>query len=258
MKKRNLRFISFLLVAVTVFSLVSCNGKVDEPDATEPLTSKNTTQAPVKIVEIPTDKSELTDMLNAAIEYVELYCYHYTKHTLCNAQNVNVGTLATASNAVEAFRSMFGQKDVSIEYNYNMSRDSFAANFPESGYTTGDISRITAQQVDNSIVITADFPNESNPSGNSGLLRKMSNEYVSAESVNKSLSDFKSSATSVSVTVSDIQIKATISAEDSSLTALEVSYTQNFNLAGVTLVQLEGSGVTGTTKTTVKYSKIGV
>lgn len=258
MEKRYIKLISFLLVAVTVFSLVSCNRTVEEPGTEEPLTSKNTTQAPVKIVEIPTAKGELTEMLNAAIEYVELYCYHYTKHTVCNADSVNVGSLATVSNAAEAFRSIFGKKDVAIEYNYNMSRDSFAANFPESGYTMGDISLITAQQVGDSIVITADFPNENSPSENSGMLRKMSNEYVSVESVNKALSDFNSSAKAVSVTASDIQIKATISATDSSLTALEVSYTQNFNLTGVTLVKLEGSVVTGSAKTTVTYSKIGV
>ena len=258
MKKRLLNFISLLLVTVTVFSLVSCDNTVDEPEVTEPLTNKSTTQAPVKIVEIPTDKGELAEMLNAAIEYVELYCYHYTKHTVCKVDSVNVGTLSTASNAADAFRSVFGKKDVAIEYNYNTSRDSFAANFPESGYTVNDISLISAQQTGDSIVITADFPNESNPSEDSGLLRKMSNDYLTVDSVNKALADFNSTAASVSVTVSDIRIKATISAEDSSLTELEVSFTQRFNLTGVTLVKLEGSGVTGTSQTTVKYSNIGV
>lgn len=259
MKKRVLNFISLLMVAVTVFSLVSCGKKTPEsPDGGEPVTSKSTTQTPVKIVEIPTDKGELTDMLNAAIEYVELYCYRYTKRTVCNVDSVNVGTLSTASNAAEAFRSVFGQKDVSIEYNYNTSRDTFAANFPQSGYTVNDISSITAQQGDGTIILTAEFPNESSPSEKSGHLNKMSNDYLSVESVSKALTDFNSSAASVSVTASDIKIKATINAKDSSLRSLEVSFTQRFNLTGVTLVKLEGAGVTGASKTTVTYSSIGI
>lgn len=259
MKKRVLSFISFLMVTVTVFSLASCSKKpTDETDNTEPLTSKSTTQAPVKIVEVPTDKGKLTDMLNAAIEYVELYCYRYTKRTVCNVDPVNVGTLSTASNATEAFRSVFGKKDVSIDYDYNTSRDSFAENFPESGYTTKEISSITAQQVDDSIIITAEFPSENNPNAESGQLHKMSNDFLSVEDVNKALADFDSSATSVSVNASDIVIKATINSQDSSLTSLEVSYTQRFNLSGVTLVKLEGSSVTGTSQTTVTFSNIGV
>lgn len=259
MKKRLLNFISLLIVLSTVFSLVSCNPDTpDEPDNTELQTNKSTTLAPVEIVEVPAGESELTEMLNAAIEYVELYCYRYTKHTVCDVNSVNVGSLSTASNATDAFRSIFGKKDVAIDYDYNTSRDSFAANFPQSGYTVNDISSITAQQADGSIVITAEFPNESSPSAESGQLHKLSNDYLSVESVNKALADFNSSANSVSVTASDIKIKATISSQDSSLTTLEVSYTQRFNLSGVTLVKLEGSSVTGTSQTTVTYSKIGV
>lgn len=259
MKKRIINFISLLLVLSTVFSLVSCNTDTpDNPDSTEPQTDKSTTLAPVEIVEVPTDASELSEMLNAAIEYVELYCYRYTKHAVCNVNSLNVGTLSTASNAADAFRSIFGKKDVTIDYNYNTSRDSFAANFPQSGYTVNDMSSITAQQVDNSIVITAQFPNESSPDEESGQLYKLTNDYLSVEDVNKALTDFNSSASSVSVTASDIKVKATINAKDSSLTSLEVSYTQRFNLSGVTLVKLEGSGVTGTSQTTVTYSKIGV
>ncbi|MBR3836370.1 MAG: hypothetical protein IKJ69_06275 [Clostridia bacterium] len=259
MKKSVLNFISLLMVAATVFSLVSCGKTTPEnPDGEEPITSKSTTQIPVEIVDIPTDKGELVKMLNSAIEYVELYCYRYTKRAVCKVDGLNVGTLSTASNAAQAFRSIFGQKDVSIEYEYNTSRDSFAANFPQSGYTVNEVSSITAQQDDGTIILTAEFPSENNPSDKSGQLHKLSNDYLSVENVNKALTEFNSSAASVSVTASDIKIKATINAKDSSLQSLEVSFTQRFNLTGVTLVKIEGSGVTGASHTTVIYSSIGV
>lgn len=259
MKKRFINFISLLMVTATVFTLVSCNPKTpDEPDNTEHPTSKSTTGAPVEIVEIPTDEEELAGMLNAAIEYVELYCYRYTKRTVCDVNSLNIGSFSSVSNAADAFRSIFGKKDVSIDYNYNTSRDSFAKNFPESGYTKADISSISANQVDGSIVITAQFPSESSPTQDKGLLHRMSNDFLSVDAVSKALADFSSSAASVSVTASDIQIKATISAQDSSLTALEVSYTQRYSLTGVTLVKVEGAGVTAASKTTVTYSEIGI
>ncbi len=259
MKKRFINLISFLLIVSTVISLVSC-GKAEQevPENTEAVTTKGTTNAPVKIVQIPTDKNELAEMLNSAIDYVELYCYRYTKHTVCSVDSVSVGSLSQASGAVDAFKSIFGEKDIAVDYEYNTSRTAFAENFPQSDYTADDFTGIIANRADDSIVLVAEFPDEINPTADKGVLHKMSNEYHSAESVKKALSDFNSSAASVNVTASNIKMTATINAQDSSLTKLEVSYDENYSLSGVTLVKLEGSGVIGTAKTTVTYTNIGV
>lgn len=225
-------------------------------DGEEEITTKATTQ-PVEIVELPEGEEELAQMLNAAVEYIELYCYHYTKNINCQVSSVNVGSLSQASNAVDAFKSIFGEKNITMNYDYNASRDAFSANFPVSGYTVDEMESITAQQESDSVIITATFPSETNPNDESGVLSRLCSDYQNQEDVKKALTEFSSSATSVSVTASDITIKATIRANDSSLESLEVSYTQRYTLSGVTLVKLEGSTVTGTANTTVKYSGMG-
>ncbi len=259
MNKRFLNLISLLLVFSVVFSFVSCNKEETEvPQDTETVTTKGTTQEPVTISKVPTDKAELTEMLNSALDYVELYCYRYTKHTVCKVDSVSVGALSQASNAVDAFKSIFGEKDVAFDYEYNTSRTSFSENFPQSDYSVEDLTIISAEQNDDAIVLVAEFPDENNPTADSGLLNKMTTEYHSVENIKKALSDFSSSASSVSVSASDIKMTAVINAQDSSLTKLEVSYTERYSLSGVTLVKLEGSSVTGTAKTTVTYTDIGV
>lgn len=259
MKKTSLRIISFLIVICTVAGLVSCGKKPEIPVTEDPTeqTSKSQTQ-PTQIVEIPTEKEELADMFNAALEYVELYCYHYTKNTTCNVNNLSIGGLSAVSNANDAFRSIFGKKDVSYDYNYNTSRDDFKENFPASGYTASDIQNITAQQKDKDIVITTTFAGESNPTADKGLLHKFCSDYLSVEDVKKALTEFNSSAESVSVSVSDITVKATVNAQDSSLRTLEISFTQRYSLSGVTLVKMQGSNVTATSSTVITYTGIGV
>ncbi len=249
------------MILVTVMSMASCVG--DNPEEpidsdTDLITSKSTTQAPVQIVDIPTEKTELAEMLNSAIDYVELYCYHYTKHTACDVSSLNIGTLSQASNAADAFKSIFGEKDISIDYEYNTSRTAFAENFPAGGYKAEDMTDISAEQVGESIVITALFPDESNLESEGGLLNTMKADCQNAETVKKSLSEFNSSANAVNVSASNIKMTATISAKDSSLTKLEVSYTERYSLSGVTLVKLEGSSVTGAANTVVSFTDIGV
>ncbi len=259
MKKTSLRIISFLIVICTVVGLVSC-GKKPETPVTEDLTeqtSKSQTQ-PIQIVDIPTEKAELADMFNAALEYVELYCYHYTKNTVCNVSNLSVGDLSVVSNANDAFRSIFGKKDVSYEYDYNNSHETFKTNFPESGYSVNDIQNITAEQKDENIIITATFAGESNPTDEKGNLHKLCSDYLSAEDVKKALNEFSSSAESVTASASDITVKATLNAKDSSLETLEISFTQRYSLSGVTLVKMQGSAVTATSSTVITYTDIGI
>ena len=169
-----------------------------------------------------------------------------------------MGSLSAVSNAGDAFRSIFGKKDISYDYDYNTSRDAFKANFPESGYEADDIQNITAQQNGNDIIITATFAGENNPTEDKGFLHKLTTEYLDAEDVSKALTEFNSSAESVSVSASDITVKATLNANDSSLRTLEISFTQRFSLSGVTLVKLEGSSVTATSSTVIKYTGIGI
>lgn len=258
MKNTAMRIVSLLVVLCTVFVLVSCDKEPEvQPEETPIQTSKSQTQ-PTQIIDIPTEKEDLADMFNAAIEYVELYCYHYTKHTTCTVNNLSIGSLSEASNAAEAFRSIFGKKDISYDYDYNTSRDAFKNNFPESGYTVSDLQTISAQQVDNDIIITATFPSESNPAEDKGRLYKLCSDFQSVESVKKSLADFSSSASSVSVSATNITVKATLKAQDSSLKTLEISFNQSFSLSGVTLVKLEGSTVSATSTTVIRYTNIGI
>lgn len=258
MKKVLLKCISFAVVLSLIFSLASCKKEPDPIPYEDYETSTKATTQPVEIIEVPTGEEELAHMLNAAVEYVELYCYHYTKNIDCKVSDVSVGSLSSASNAAEAFRSIFGEKNITLNYDYNASRDAFSANFPVSGYTTEEMESISAKQVEGNIVVTAVFPNETNPKDDAGVLYRICPDYQNSDDIKKALTDFNSSATSTSITASDITLKATIRAQDSSLEKLEVSYTQRYTLSGVTLVKLEGSTVTGTAKTTVVYSDIGV
>lgn len=258
MKKNVLNFISLAVVFCMMLSFASCKrqsegGAVSE----EPLPTTKITTQPVKIVEAPTSEEEIFKLFNTAIDYIDLYCYHYTKNVNCEVSGVNVGNL-TASNAAEAFRSIFGQKNITMNYDYNVSRDSFAANAPKPGYTIDEVQSITAEQVGDDIIITAVFPNESNPTDDKGVLYRLSPDYQNVDDVKQALTEFSSSATAVSVSASDIVVKATVNAEDSSLKELEISYIERYSLSGVVLVKLEGSAVSGTAKTVVKYTEIGV
>lgn len=257
MKSFFLKFISLSLVFCLIFSFASCKKEpVATPEEPEIETTRSTTQ-PVEIIEVPTGHDELTKMFNAAIGYTELYCYRYTKNIDCKASDINVGSLSAASKAVDAFKSIFGEKNITMNYEYNASRDAFSANFPSGDFTPEEILSISAERVEDKIVITAIFPNENNPSDDSGTLYRLCPDYQNSEDVKKALVEFNSSASSVSVSASDITVEATINANDSSLEQLVVSYTQRYTLSGVVLSKLEGSTVTGTAKTRVVYSGIG-
>ena len=259
MKKVLFNFISLAVAFSMLFSFASCKKQTPAPQEEEiEVSSTKATTQPVEIVELPTDKAELTEMLNSAVGYIEHYCYHYTKNIKCEVSNLSVGSFSAAGkDATDAFKSVFGEKDITMNFDYNASRDAFSANFPASDFEADEISLITAEQKDDKIIITAVFPNETNPTDDAGALHRLCADYQSAEDVSKALSDFKASATATSVTASDITIKATIRANDSGLEQLEVSYTQRYTLTGVTLVKLEGSAVTGAAKTTVIYSGMG-
>lgn len=254
MKKVLLNCISLTVVFCMLFSFASCKKEPTEVPEDDLTVSTKATTKPVEIIDVPTGEEELTEMLNAAVEYIELYCYNYTKNVNCKVSDVSLGSLSAASNAAEAFRSIFGEKNITMNYSYNASRDAFSDNFPSSGYTTEEVHSVSAQQIEDKIVITATFPNETNPTDDSGVLYRLCPDYQNTEDIKKALSEFGSSATSTSIIASDITIKATIRAQDSGLEKLEVSYTQRYTLSGVTLVKLEGSTVTGTAKTTVIYS----
>ena len=257
MKKKLLSFISLLLVFSMVLMLPSCKSKPEPMDEDQDVITTKATTQPVEIVELPESEEELADMLNAAVEYIELYCYHYTKNIDCKVSQVSVGTLSQVSNAADAFKSIFGEKNITMNYDYNASREAFSANFPQSGYTVDEMESISAKQEGDKVIITAVFPNETNPADDKGVLYRLCPDYQNTDDVKKALTEFNSSAASTAITASDITIKATIRANDSSLETLEVSYTQRYTLSGVTLVKIEGSTVTGTANTVVKYSGMG-
>lgn len=259
MKKVMFKLISVSVALSILFSLASCKKQEQVPQEEEvEISSTKATQQPVQILELPTGEEELVEMLNSAVGYIEHYCYYYTKNIKCEVSNLSVGSLSAAGkDADDAFKSIFGEKDITMNYDYNTSRDTFSANFPSNDFTADEVSLITAEQKDDEIILTAVFPDETNPTDASGVLHRLCSDYQNSDDIAKALSDFKASAESTSITASDITVKATICAQDSSLRKLEVSYTQRYTLSGVTLVKLEGSAVTGTAKTTVIYSAMG-
>ena len=106
MNNRFLKILSLLTALCVVISLASCKGKTEAPmQNVEPTYEKSVTEKTVKIANIPTDSNGLTDMLNAAVNYVDKYCYKYKKALKCEASIDSLGSLSSASNAAEAFAS---------------------------------------------------------------------------------------------------------------------------------------------------------
>lgn len=253
--KKIISFLCTLTLLAAVFSFAACKkNETPEPDTTTTReVTKSTTAEPVKIVKLPSTDEEKTEMLNAALDYVELYCYNYSKQIKCTVSDVSLGSLSAASNAADAFKSIFGETNLSTDYSYSTAPESFSDSFIKSGFTTADISSSEAKQDGENIVLTFKFKNETNPTDKNGCLHKLSQDYVSSEKITKSLSEFNSSATSVSVSASNITVITTISSVDSSLKKLVVSYNESFSLGGVKLVKLDGSTVNGKSATTVTF-----
>lgn len=246
---------------LSVFSLSACRKKEKVTEQTTTVTenesTKSTMAEPVRIVDIPTSKEEQVNMLNSALDYFDLYCYEYTKSVKCEVSDVDVGNLSAASNAVAGFKSVFGEKkETPNDYNYQTGQESFEENSMKSGFSTADIVLIDVKQEGNDIVLTATFANETNPNETAGQLHKLTSEYIDIEKVNSNLSEFSSSADSVNIAVSDITLNIRLNSSDSRLQKVTLSFTEKFSLGSVRLVQLEGSSVTGTSKTTVTYSNI--
>ena len=146
MKKTSLRIISILIVICTVVGLVSCGKKPETPvdeDVTRQ-TSKSQTQ-PVQIVEIPTEKSELTEMFNAALEYVELYCYRYSKNTTCTVNSLNVGSLSSVSNA----RDYQARRNNTRYKNKQTGKNLFVHTLNGSGLATSRVFPAIVEQYQN-------------------------------------------------------------------------------------------------------------
>lgn len=259
MNNRFLKILSLLTALCVVISLASCKGKTEAPmQNVEPTYEKSVTEKTVKIANIPTDSNGLTDMLNAAVNYVDKYCYKYKKALKCEASIDSLGSLSSVSNAAEAFASVFGEKDITSDYDYNADKKLFADNFISGKFETEEISSITAKQEGDVVVLTAQFNGESNPTDENGILHRLGGDYISAEAVSKSLGEFKSSAASVSVSADSISVVARISVEDSSLQSMTVSYTERFNLSNVTLVKLSGGAVSGSAKTVIEYTNFSL
>lgn len=249
------------ILLFSAFSFSACkkndNGETETTAAAETSgLTKATTSKTVRIVDLPTSKEDQISMFNAALDFFDLYCYSFTKDVRCSVSNVSVGSLSSASNAVEAFKSVFGETETSNNYVYQTGQESFSENSMKSGFTSADVVLADVKQEDSDIILTVKFPNESNPSEKNGQLHKLTTEYLSAEKVKKNLSEFNSSAGSVNVSASDIEVTVVLNSLNSSLKGLTLSFSENFSLGSVKLVQLEGSSVTGTSKTTVSYSNI--
>lgn len=255
--KKFISLLSVVVILTAVVSLAACgdNKPADEPDTTF-TEKKSVTSEPVKISELPESTEDKLDMFNSALDYFDIYCMKYKKRVKCEVSGVNVGSLSAASNAVDAFKSVFGETDITTEFDFNKAPESFTANIIDGGFDKNDVSSAEAKQDRQNIVLTVTFPNESNPDAQDGILKRLSGEYIGAEKVKKNLGDFASSAGSVSVLASDITVTVTISAVDSSVQKLTVSYIESFSLGNVKLVELEGSVVTGKSKTVITYSNM--
>lgn len=258
MKNYLLRITSLAVAACSVITLASCKGKTNDDIQTEtPTYEKSVTSQTVKIVNIPTDPSKLADMLNAAFNYVDGYCYKYKKDLTCEASVSSLGSLSSVSNASDAFASIFGEKSITADYDYQADKKLFADNFVKGPIESGKISSISAKQDGDTVILTANLNGETDPTEENGILHNLGGDYVSADSVKASLAEFKSSASSVSVSADEISIVARISAEDSSLRSMTVTYTEHFSLSGVTLVKQKGGSVSGSAKTVIRYTDFG-
>ena len=256
--KKFIYVLSFVLIFCSVFSLTACRDRVEETEIStteETHATKAATSEAVEIVDLPEKTEDRVEMLNSALDYIDVYCYKFTKSTKCTVSNLSLGGLSQASNAGDAFRSIFGETDVSYDYSYADAPESFDENVISERVNMADVVSADAKQDGDTVIITVTFKDEYNPNDKSGVLSKLSSEYMSAEKVNSSLGEFNSSAGSVSVSARDIKVRAELRAADSGLKKLEISYAENFSLSNVKLVQLEGSAVSGTSKTTVTYSK---
>lgn len=255
MKKCALNILSIILVIAVIVSMAACQKK-DSPEEQPVSTSaeKEVTSETVKIVNIPTDKAALSDMLNASLNYVDKYCYKYKKTLKCTADISNLGSFSSVSNASDAFASVFGEKEITADYDYNADKKLFSDNFVGGPFEDGEIVSISAKQEDNTVVITADLVSENEPTDESGVLHRLGGDYINSENVKSSLGEFKSSATSIGVSASGIKIISRISADDSSLQSLTVEYTEQFALTGITLVKIKGGAVNGSAKTTIEYT----
>ena len=92
MKEYIMKIISAATAVCILFSLVACGNKTPAPEQEEePTFEKSATSQTVKIASIPTDETELSDMLNAAVNYVDQYCYKYKKTVKCDASVDSVG-----------------------------------------------------------------------------------------------------------------------------------------------------------------------
>ena len=255
--KKIISLIAVLILTVSVFSLSACgDNKPADSDSTTTAAQekKSELSKPAEIAELPKTEEEQLELLNSVIEYFDVYCRRYTKEVKCTVSNLSVGALSSASNSYDAFKSIFGEKDLTVDYDYDSAPESFSANIISSVFEKKDLSEISVKQEGQNILLTAKFPNESNPDSENGQLRKLSSNFVGAETVKKSLGEFSSSAGSVSVSASDIVLTATVNSIDSSLQKLTVSYDEHFALGTVKLVQLDGSSVTGTSHTAETYS----
>lgn len=255
--KKFIYLLSFVLIFGSMLSLAACKTENEQTEKTTAVThaTKAETSEAVKIVNIPEKIEDRVEMLNSALDYIDVYCYNLTKNTKCTVSNLSLGGLSKASNAGEAFRSIFGEKDVSCDYSYANAPESFDENVITERFDINDVISADAKQDGDTVIVTVTFKDEYNPDEKNGLLSKLSTDYMSAEKVKNSLGEFNSSAGSVNVSARDITVKAELRAFDSKLKKLEISYTENFSLSSVKLVQLEGSAVSGTSKTTVTYSK---
>lgn len=260
--KRFINFVSLAIVLCTVASLVACKDNNKEPESytvnsTTTVVTKNTTSVPAVIDELPESTEDRVEMLNSALDYIELYCYKYTKNVKCSVSDLSIGSLSKASNAYDAFKSIFGECDTTADYSYEKAPESFAENIASGDFSVDDVISADIKREGDDVILEVKFKNETSPDDKSGVLHLISPEYMNSDKVKKNLGDFNSSASSINVSASDIKLTATISAKDSSLKKLVAEYSENFSLGSVVLVNLEGSSVTGKSKTVITYSNIG-
>lgn len=248
--------VAMLVCSMTGLSACKKKNDKNDDDVTESV-SKSTTSAVSQIVEVPKEKDKIVQMFDSAIGYVDEFCYSYTKTKKNIVKDLGIGELSKVNNAADAFKSIFGEGQSQVEYNYNYSKENFDANFPKQGVKYEDVESATATKKDDSIIITLNFPAETDPTHEKGRIHNYTNDFLSAEDVKDSLGAFGSAAGSISVNIESFKMVAVIRAHDSSLEKLTMSFTENYNLSGVKLVEVNGSTVTGKMVSTIDYTQIG-
>ncbi len=247
---KNKLLILFIASAVllSTFSFTSCSKKDKNADIDSD-EQRSTTVEAFEITDIPVEKKDIIKLFNQSVDNIRYYGEAYTKTFSRTITDIDVESLNTVSNSVDAFKSIFGQADLKYYYNYKKSKEEYLGNLPKAQLDEDEVISEKIEQDEDVITISFELTAVKNPSAESSF-SKLCDDYISPEDIQANLKEFNSKAGVTSVTADNIQVVARINRLTSNLIKYTVEFKESFNLIDVTLVDIAGKDVTA--KSTVK------